>query len=172
MLALKLTGDFAELDRFMDKCARAPDSMRIVSANLAEETIELIREGFETSTDPYGNRWAPLKLRSGQPLRDTGGLQSSWHKRFTTAQGFVVSSGKEYAAYHQGGTGIYGPKHQRIKPVKARALRFAGPGGPIFARSVEGSPKRRMVPDKGALPERWRQRYVETAEDVLTELFK
>jgi phage gpG-like protein len=172
MLALKLTGEFAELERFMEKVASVPDSMRIVSANLAEETIELFREGFETSTDPYGNRWEPLKLRSGQPLRDKGGLQSSWHRRFVTAQGFTVASGKDYAAYHQGGTGIYGPRHQRIVPTKARALRFAGPSGPIFARSVEGVPRRRMVPDKGALPSRWRQRYVEAAQDVLTELFK
>lgn len=172
MLAVELTGDFKELERFTAKLAKAPAQMRVVSANLAEETIELIREGFESSTDPYGSRWAPLKVRSGQPLRDKGGLQSSWHRRFLTAQGFVVASGKDYAAYHQGGTGIHGPKKQRIKPTKARALRFAGPGGAIFASSVEGVPRRRMVPDKGALPARWRDRYVETAQDVLTELFK
>jgi len=172
MLALKLTGDFAELERWMDKLAQAQDSMRVVSANLAEETIELIREGFATSTDPYGDRWAPLKLRSGQPLRDTGGLQSSWHRRFVTAQGFVVASGKDYARYHQDGTGIHGPKAQRIKPRHARALRFPGPGGPIFAASVAGVERRRMVPEKGEIPSRWRERYIRTAEEVLTELFK
>lgn len=172
MFALKLTGDFKELDRWAAMMAAAADSARIVSANLAEETIELIREGFATSTDPYGKPWAPLKMRSGQPLRDTGGLQSSWHRRFVTAEGFVVESGKAYAAYHQGGTGLHGPKKRPIKPTKAMALRIPGPLGPVFRKSVEGAPRRRMVPEKGDVPSKWRKRYIEAANDVLTELFR
>jgi hypothetical protein len=85
--------------------------------------------------------------------------------------GFAVASGKDYAIFHQGGTGIYGPKRKRIKPVTARALRVPGPGGMIFAASVAGVPQRRMVPDR-RLPARWRRRYITCAEDVLTELFK
>lgn len=168
---LTLTGDFKELDRFIDKLSSAPDHLRVLSDQLAEEAIELIREGFETSTDPYGDRWAPLKLRAGQPLRDTGGLMA-WRKRFSTSQGFVVSSTKDYAVHHQYGTGIYGRRKKPIVPKQARALRFPGPGGMIFARSVDGVPRRRMVPDPGPLPSKWRARFVETSHDVLTELFK
>lgn len=172
MYQLKLAGEFEELDRFLDKMKSVPDSMRIVSVNLAEETIELIREGFATSTDPYGKSWPGLKIRNGQPLRDTGGLQSSWHRSHVTADRFTVAASKDYAIYHQRGTGIYGPKRRRIKPVTARALRFPGPSGYIFASSVAGVPRRRMVPERGRLPSRWRERYVRIAQDVLTELFK
>lgn len=171
MISFKLTGDFAELQRFQKQLEKASETTRILSANLAEATIELIREGFEHSKDPYGKKWEPLKLRSGQPLRDTGGLQASWHKKNVTMHGFSIASGKDYAQFHQGGTGIHGPKRTRIKPVKARALRFPGPNGVIFAKSVAGVPRRRMVPDR-TLPARWRDRYVRTAEEVLTELFK
>lgn len=172
MTAVKFTGDFAELDTWIAQLAAAQGSTRIVSANLAEETIELIREGFETSTDPYGKPWEPLKLRSGQPLRDKGGLQTSWHRRFVTAQGFVVESGKAYARYHQEGTGIYGPKKRRIVPTEARALRIPTATGPILRSSVKGSPQRRMVPDKGDIPSKWRERYIETANEVMAELFR
>jgi len=34
--------------------------------------------GFESGTDPYGKPWAPLKSRSGQPLRDKGDLMGSY----------------------------------------------------------------------------------------------
>lgn len=169
---LVLTGDFKELARFIEKLSAAPQYIRTLNDHLAEETIELVRECFETSTDPYGDRWAPLKIRSGQPLRDTGGMQV-WHKRNLSKTGFEVFSPKMYAIYHQRGTGIYGPRKHPIVPTKARALRFLGPGGsPVFRRSVDGSPRRRMVPDPGPLPSKWRERFVDAATDVLTELFK
>lgn len=170
--SIKFTGDFAVLDEWIDQLRAAQGSMRVISANLAEETIELIREGFETSTDPYGKPWAALQLRAGRPLEDTGGLKASWHRRFVTDEGFVVQSGKEYARYHQAGTGIYGPRKQPIVPKQAKALRIPGPLGVMFRASVDGSPPRKMVPDKGELPSKWRDRYVEVAQEVMTELFR
>jgi phage gpG-like protein len=169
---LKLIGDFAEMERYLEQLRQVPDSMRTITANLAEETIELIREGFETATNPYGRRWDGLKVRNGQPLRDTGGLQASWHRSHLASDRFTVASSKNYAVYHQRGTGIHGPRRRRIKPVTARALRFPGPNGPIFAASVAGVPKRKMVPDGAKLPARWRERYERLSHEVLTELFK
>lgn len=36
-----------------------------------------IRANFRKSQDPYGNTWAEIKHRKGQPLLDTGMLRNS-----------------------------------------------------------------------------------------------
>jgi phage gpG-like protein len=166
---LKFTGDFQALDRFAEQLSAAAGSTRLISGAMAEETISLIRDGFAASEDPYGKPWEPIKLRAGQPLRDSGGLQASWHPSDVSESGFRVSSGKAYAKFHQQGTGLYGPHKARIVPVKAKALNVPGLGP---RASVAGSPKRRMVPDRGRLPRKWREAYVEAAQEVLTELFE
>lgn len=168
---IKFTGDFKALSRFAVKLADAGTDgpLRTINEQLAEETIALIRDGFERSADPYGKPWAPLVIRAGRPLQDSGGLKASWHRSETSADGFTVQSGKDYAVYHQGGTGIYGPRKRRIVPIRAKALRIPGVG---FRKSVAGSPKRRMVPDAGRIPPRWRKQFVETAFEVLSEIFK
>lgn len=168
---IKFSGDFQALKRFADKLAGTggPQTLRLVNEQLAEETIGLIRDGFERSTDPYGRAWAPLVIRAGRPLEDKGGLKSSWHPANVGPDGFDVESGKDYAVYHQGGTGKYGPRKTPIVPIDAKALRIPGVG---FRKSVKGSPKRRMVPDAGHLPRKWRRRFVETALETLSELFE
>lgn len=169
-MRVQFTGDFAALQRFANKIRKVPSVLQVVNEQLCEETIELIREGFENSTDPFGNRWRDPKLRDGRPLEDTGGLKASWFRKFVGADRFSVANAKTYAIYHQRGTGVFGPAHARIYPTRARALRL--PNG-MFRRSVAGSPPRKMVPDTGAaLPERWRKRYIATAQAVLTELFR
>lgn len=171
-MTIKFTGDFHELERFAEKLATAGGSgtLRVINVQLAEETIDLIRDGFTTSSDPYGKPWEPPLLRAGQPLRDKGGLQASWHPTVVDADGFGVASTKDYAVHHQRGTGIYGPHKQRIKPKNAKALNVPGLGP---RASVAGSPQRLMYPNKrGALPPKWRIKFVRTAEEVLTELFK
>ncbi len=169
-MKVRFSGDFAALKRFQKKVEQAPKALQIVNEQLAEEAIDLIREGFDKSTDPYGTAWAPLVLREGRPLEDTGGLKAAWFRQSITARGFVIANAKRYASYHQGGTGIYGPRHQRIVPIKAKVLRLGKTG--FVARSVKGSPIRRMVPEKGRLPEAWKKRFRETAQETLTENFR
>lgn len=166
---LKFTGDFQALDRFAEQLSAAAGSTRLISGAMAEETISLIRDGFSASEDPYGKPWEPIKLRAGQPLRDKGGLQTSWHPSEVSEDGFRVSSGKDYARFHQEGTGLYGKHKARIVPLKAKALNVPGVGP---RSSVRGSPKRLMVPRKNDIPRKWKQAYVEAAQEVLTELFE
>ncbi len=169
-MKIKFSGDFAALDRFREKVEAAPAALVTVNEQLAEETVELIREGFDNSTDPYGDPWEELVLREGRPLEDTGGLKAAWFRERADATGFSVANAKSYAGYHQRGTGIYGPRGARIKPVRAKVLKLGKTGR--VARSVRGAPKRMMVPENGRLPERWKERYRETAQEVLTELFR
>lgn len=169
-MKINFTGDFAALERFKKKIEQTPKALVIVNEQLAEETIELIREGFEKSSDPYGTAWAPLVLRDGRPLEDTGGLKAAWFRQSVTARGFVVANAKSYSSWHQTGTGIYGPRRQRIVPIKAKVLRLGNTG--MVASSVRGTPARRMVPERGRLPTAWKKRYVDVAQEVLTEIFR
>lgn len=169
-MKVKFSGDFASLDRFRKKVEQTPAALVTVNEQLAEEALELIREGFENSTDPYGAAWEPLVLRDGKPLEDTGRMKAAWFRQSATARGFSVANGTAYAKFHQGGTGIYGPRGERIKPIRAKVLRLGKTG--MVARSVRGTPKRLMVPERGRLPEKWKRRFQETAQEVLTEIFR
>ncbi|MFC4328374.1 HK97 gp10 family phage protein [Streptomyces andamanensis] len=65
-----------------------------------------------------------------------------------------VYSNLEYALYVHEGTGIYGPKGQPIRPVRAKFLRFEarnarttprGRGNIVFARQVRGARPNRFL---------------------------
>lgn len=168
-MQISFKGNFKGLEDFAEKIATAPDVLVQVNKQLAEESIEMVREGFEKSTDPYSKPWADLKLREGRPLEDKGGLKSSWFVKSYTHHNFRIANAKAYAIFHQRGTGIYGPHQARIKPTTKKALRL--PNG-MLRSSVAGAPKRRMVPESGRLPARWRARYIEVAREVLTEHFR
>jgi len=160
-----MSGDFAKLKKIAKMLNSAPSIQPILAKNLADETIELIKEGIDSRADPYGKPYKSLALRSGRPLQDTGGLKGSWFRKLSS-KGFTVESAKSYTIYHQLGTGIYGPKRRRITPKKARGLRIPMRGGrPIYAKSVAGTPQRKMIPDRG-LPSKWRRRLIGTTEEI------
>lgn len=52
-----------------------------------------------------------------------------------------VAHGSEIGAYHETGTGIYGPRKRPIRPVNSKVLRFKVNGKEVFARSVKGIKK-------------------------------
>lgn len=66
---------------------------------------------------------------------DTGAMQSDLYPRYSKGgmEG-EVKTVKKYAPYVVGGTGLYGPYHRLITPVKKKALAFNG----IVRRSVKG----------------------------------
>lgn len=70
---------------------------------MAEEAVELTRQTFENEANPYGEKWAALKYRSGRILQKTGGLKSSVHVA-TSGKRFTVKLGRSYGAFHQLGT--------------------------------------------------------------------
>lgn len=74
---------------------------------------------------------------------DTGQLRSSISTQlmfFGNRITVRVGSNVFYAWYIHDGTGIYGPRHQPIKPVRAKLLVFRPRGGGkvVFARQVRG----------------------------------
>src|SRR5690606_37637300 len=166
---IKDKGGIGKLDGWAKALESLPKEMRKMPRLMAEEAVELTRQTFEDEADPYGKPWAPLKLRSGRILAKTGGLKSSIHVK-PHGKGFTIGVGKSYAGYHQQGTGIHGPKRQRIKPLRAKALGPINPGGKFF-RSVKGSPRRAMLPYDG-LPPTWTEAFKEVAGETIGKKLK
>jgi phage gpG-like protein len=165
---IRTKGDFSALKKFEKKLTQAPKVLDLVNRNMGEAAVDLVKEGFDKATDPYGKKWARLAIRQGEPLQDTGRLKNSWHSTFSR-RGFRVAPGVTYAAFHQEGTGLFGPKHRRITAKTANALRLGNTG--FFARSVKGAPQRKMVPDTGTLPLRWNAALNAAALEVLEDHF-
>ena len=84
--------------------------------------LSQVQLGFKTSTSPYGQAWAALKLRNGQPLRDTGRLRSSITYK-SDGDGVTVGTNLRYAAIHQFG-GVILPKNKPFLMFKTRDGRF------------------------------------------------
>lgn len=185
-MSFRLKGDFAGLQRKIDQLAKPDAALRAVSEAMADEALNLINDGFGSESAPDGTPWEPLKLRSGKILQDKGGMAASWHRSKANRLGFKVRSGKQYASFHQTGTGIYGPSGKPIVPTNGKALAFEFHGATqvfgrgkrlkrpkaimsqVVVRSVKGVPPRKMVPDPGQpIPTRWKQRLVHAAKASL-----
>lgn len=102
-MPIVVRGDFSKLAKWAERLDGVPHVKRSILANVGEELIELIREGFDRQADPYGSPWAPT-VRGGRILRDRGHLSSSWHRKTLSSSQVVVGPGVEYARYHQTGT--------------------------------------------------------------------
>lgn len=151
---------------------------KLLVRDISEELVDLTAERFRTATDPDGKTWAPLRLRSGRPLRDRGILANSVAILRASSREIVVGSPMEYAVYHQTGTGIYGPRKRRIEPVKAKVLAWKTRGAKgtnkrgkrgnkgFFAKSVDGTPPRKILPD-GAPPSSYTQAFDAVAQERL-----
>ena len=183
-MALKLTGNTAALLKIGKQLSDASLAKKIAH-NQAEAALDLVLEGAGKEQDPWGNKWAPLKLRSGKIGRNTGGMLQSLHVSNQSERGFTLAFSKHYSGYFHGGTGIYGPKGQPIRPVKAKALAFSVRGAKgfkgskrgkgtksfVFA-SVKGSPPRPLFPSGNSAPPHWREELKATADTVVEKHFK
>jgi len=98
------SGDFA-LEPLIRKLTEVGDGriLTLIRQNLAEEAVDLVKQGFERESEPFGAPWAPLKRRTGKILQDTGRLKNSFTPR-ATADGFRIVTNVAYAQYHQRGT--------------------------------------------------------------------
>lgn len=195
-MEIRVNGDFEKLAQWAKRIGEAGGerSLRELADNLAEETLDLIAEGFQAETDPYGNKWKPKVFADGRQVLvgRTTRLRRGWKRKRVSARGFTVTASVVYAKYHQGGTGIYGPRKQKITPKNKKALSWETSGyvtrvnrrqalkkgirrqlksGTVVFRSVKGCPPRRMVPVQGAFPPKWRARYIDTCRDYWRAYF-
>lgn len=154
-----IRGDFGGLRKMQVAISSVASSQSRaeLSRILMREALEQVDEGFATSRAPDDSPWAKLKFRSGQPLRDTRRLQSSFTGE-SNSRGFRIGTNVEYAVTHQEGREI----HARRAPY----LRFVA-GGRHFAVKSVTIPARPMVPEGSTLPPRWRDAFTDAAREYL-----
>ena len=106
--------------------------------------------------DPYGTAWAARLYAYPHPiLRQSGAMLRTTVAR-ATARTWTIQYGHQRSIWHHYGTGIHGARRRRIKPVRAKRLRWQYGGRTIFAESVEGVKKRPLVPTKQrGWPQEW-----------------
>ena len=115
-----------------------------VRKELAEETLKLIDEGFDSQRDPYGNAWAPKKRPDGRKILHgpTGRLRRGWRVKAVANARYTVLPSVDYAAPHQA-------------PRRGRR------------------PRRRMVPGgRRGLPPKWKARFKRVATRAMAQHYR
>lgn len=147
---LRLTGnigqELGEVRRKVAQLASATE-LRKLASDLAEQTVNLIAEGFRGARDPYGNPWnAPNNLQIAGDLSD-------YAPTSVTRNGFMVSATDDKAIWHHA---------PRPRKGKKRGNNWGG----------KALPTRRQVPVVSlGLPSDWAQAYSDAAEDWFESRF-
>jgi len=133
--------EFRGLDRLRDRIARAgsPEFTAGLGQVLGAAALKQLADEFREERDPYGKKWAPLKLRKGRILRDTGRMAASATVSPGPA-GFELTITAAYAGTHQTG--------KTIEPRRAKALRWKVGRRWYTAKRVV-IPRRQMLPEGG-----------------------
>jgi phage gpG-like protein len=103
----ELLGGTQEIDTLSRAVARMgrTEWKRDLLASLADAALDLVRQEFAMSRDPYGNPWAPLKKRrAGGPVLVKSGRMQGRIRRRTSSVGFTLVSPVPYSGFHQSGT--------------------------------------------------------------------
>lgn len=136
-------------------------------AGIRTAWVGRVAGGFRAGVSPYGDRWAPITHRRGQPLRDTSRLQRSVPASSRSGEDFVeLGTNVEYAKRHQ-----FGFVGQVNVKGHTRKIKQAF-GKPITPKTISVKPysyiavttPRQFLPT-GGLPEAWKG-------DVLTVVSK
>jgi phage gpG-like protein len=171
MLSASLDGDFGKLTAFGDRVERlgSTATMREISKAIADEGLSLVQQGFAEQRNPYGFPWQAKKFDDGRRiLRGASGkLERSFVRLYAGPDAAIIGSKAREAVFAQSGTGIFGPRHARITPKKGKFLRFKSGGRFVFARSVEGSPQRLMMPMPHRAAPLWMRAFKSRASAVM-----
>lgn len=134
----------ASLDA-LRKLLERPEAIRnVIAESLAEECINLVKDGFRSETDPYGRKWAPKKKPDGRKVLSgpTNRLKGGWHRKVVTADEVIISPAVDYALHHQ------------------------------VADSESRLPRRMMVPDDAlGMPPEWEKTLNEASTDAFAVIF-
>ncbi len=169
--------DSAKLQDLIDTLSQTEMLSFRMRQEAAVEARKQVRRGFAENRDPYGAPWAPLKIRSGSPLNDTGRLAEFMVT--LTPSGFILTSGTDYAATHQYGA-VIEPKKGGLASRAWRSIKSAlgfRVGTKYLTFSVDGQwfrlkraviPKRQMVPE-GTWGDIWTEAFTQRFEAIVSE---
>lgn len=107
---------------------------------------DLLRRGLRVETQAKRN----LGGIDGPKRIDTGRLRASINTQVVQrpeGPAVIVGTNVWYARLVHDGTGLFGPKHRMIRPVRAKRLRFKPRGGRkfVYARAVVGMAPNRFL---------------------------
>lgn len=83
-------------------------------------------------------------LKINTPV-DKGRARGSWFMSNYSENETKIKSSASHMKFLNDGTGIYGPKGQKIKPRTKKLLVFEYKGNTVFARSIKGIKPLRIV---------------------------
>lgn len=118
-------------DKALGNAVKRIGNTRALMASIGEALVSGVKTRFKKEEDPEGKKWEPSAralAEGGKTLTKDAHLRDSIDYAATPTR-VMVGSNLPYARIHQyGGT---------IRPKKAKALRFRGPGGEmIMAKQV------------------------------------
>lgn len=91
---------------------------------IGQNWVNRIKANFRRSVSPYGDAWAPIHHREGQPLIDTGALRDSIKSEVRGLQ-IVIGTRLKYGPTHNEGVGVkkrqFLPDAKRKLPAKWQA---------------------------------------------------
>ena len=172
-MTIVATVDLSELVDLNKQLLSAGNIVIEISEAQAQIAINLIRDGFDAETDPYGEAWKAkqrpnrYKILSG----NTSLLRNSWHASQVTKRGWTVKAGVDYASYHQSPgqyrkitrrsttrTAASSERSSRRRKIELVGLESNGRSDSNLMR-----PQRKMIPDRG-LPKAWEEAFAEVAQ--------
>lgn len=120
---------------------------RVVTSRRGGLARDLLRRGLAVETQAKRNLAGG---ESGPKRIDTGRLRSSLTTVMVERDGglaVLIGTNVWYARLVHDGTGIYGPRHQMIRPKRAKRLRFrpSGQSRYVYARAVRGMEPNRFL---------------------------
>jgi phage gpG-like protein len=164
-----VTGNFQGLAALEGALARliSPQARADTARSMGLAAMKQLSDEFRESRDPYGNKWAPLRLRRGRPLLDTGRLRAS-AALSPLPNGFAITMTAGYASTHQSGK-------RDIRPVRAKMLswKMRGSTRRYFAKRVS-IPRRQMLPEAatGGLGPYWSRALGDAALEQIRRIFQ
>ena len=134
---------------------------RQINARLARVALAQVAREFAESRGPDDRPWAPLRARTGPPLRFSGRLAGSFGSSMN-GPGFTLVSSLLYAGVHQEGA--------TIRAKRGALLRFRAGGGWVSKAEVT-IPARPILPGDELGPT-WSSALNEELEAALNELMR
>lgn len=142
---------------------KAGTDLKPLMATLGQTGVQRMKMGFKAGRSPEGSAWKALKVRNGQPLRDTGRLMNSISS-FPTNDQVEIGTNVFYGAVHQFGATINpsDTPHGTIAGVSSKGagfLAFKVPGGWAYTRKSIEIPARPFVPES-KIPKAWQDAFL------------
>jgi phage gpG-like protein len=159
-ISIKASGNVTGPQRLAQKIGSLPKAVRVVAKQMGEEARDLVFQGFASGTSPDGAAWAPLAVRGGMPLVDSGRPRSSITLEVSDL-GFHLGTNVFYAGVHQNGATI---RVKKAKTLYSSKLKIA------FGKQVT-IPARPFLPTAD-LPGKWATALSEVAKETVEALLQ